>query len=97
VNVFADGVGLRVEPIAGIAKLKKTVANKDKELNRLCSDVPALVRVIDQITAETPNHARRSKCRQPTSFGPSRWISRPGPVSSGRLCRGRASAASAAG
>ena len=35
-----------------IAKLKKTVANKDKELTRLRSDVPALVRVIDQIPAE---------------------------------------------
>lgn len=35
-----------------IAKLKKTVANKDKELTRLRSDVPALVRVINQITAE---------------------------------------------
>jgi hypothetical protein len=33
-------------------KLKKTVANKDKELTRLRSDVPALVRVINQITAE---------------------------------------------
>jgi hypothetical protein len=37
---------------AQIAKLKKTVANKDKELTRLRSDVPALVRVINQITAE---------------------------------------------
>jgi hypothetical protein len=35
-----------------IAKLKKTVANKDKELTRLRSDVPALLRVINQITAE---------------------------------------------
>jgi len=35
-----------------IAKLKKTVANKDRELSRLRSDVPALVRVINQITAE---------------------------------------------
>lgn len=35
-----------------IAKLKKTVANKDKELTQLRSDVPALVRVINQITAE---------------------------------------------
>lgn len=35
-----------------IAKLKKTVANKDQELTQLRSDVPALVRVINQITAE---------------------------------------------
>jgi len=35
-----------------VAKLKKTVANKDKELTRLRADVPALVRVINQITAE---------------------------------------------
>jgi hypothetical protein len=35
-----------------IAKLKKTVANKDKELTQLRSDVPELVRVINQITAE---------------------------------------------
>jgi hypothetical protein len=35
-----------------VAKLKKTVANKDKELTRLRSDVPALVRIINQLTAE---------------------------------------------
>jgi chromosome segregation ATPase len=35
-----------------ITKLKKTIANKDRELNQLRSDVPALVRVINQLTAE---------------------------------------------
>lgn len=35
-----------------IAKLKKTVANKDKELAQLRSDVPALVRVINQLTTK---------------------------------------------
>ena len=35
-----------------IAKLKQTVTNKDKELTQLRSDVPALVRVINQLTAE---------------------------------------------
>jgi regulator of replication initiation timing len=42
------GIRLREQ----IAKLNKTVANKDKELTQLRSDVPALVRVINQITAE---------------------------------------------
>ncbi|MFF5291881.1 hypothetical protein [Paractinoplanes globisporus] len=37
---------------AQIAKLKKTAANKDKELTQLRSDVPELVRVINQLTAE---------------------------------------------
>ena len=41
-----------------IAKLKKTVANRDKVLTRLRSDVPALVRVINQITAENARTAR---------------------------------------
>jgi septal ring factor EnvC (AmiA/AmiB activator) len=35
-----------------ITKLKKTLANKDEELTRLRSDVPALIRVINQLTAE---------------------------------------------
>ncbi|RVX47781.1 subtilisin family serine protease [Nonomuraea polychroma] len=35
-----------------ITKLKKTVANKDKELVRLRADVPALVRVVNALTAE---------------------------------------------
>src|SRR5262249_41531457 len=48
-----------------VAKLKKTVANKDKELIRLRSDVPALVRVINQITAE--NAELREALKMPSA------------------------------
>ena len=40
-----------------IAKLKKTIANTEKELAQIRTDVPALVRVINQLTAE--NHELR--------------------------------------
>lgn len=46
-----------------IAKLKKTVASKDTELARLRCDVPALVRVINQLTAE--NTELREALRMP--------------------------------
>ena len=35
-----------------VARLKKTLANKETELARLRADVPALVRVVNQLTAE---------------------------------------------
>lgn len=35
-----------------IAKLKKTIANKEKQLARLRADVPELVRVVNALTAE---------------------------------------------
>ncbi|WP_344392043.1 hypothetical protein [Streptomyces aureus] len=35
-----------------IVKLKETISNKYNELNRLRADVPALVRVINQLTLE---------------------------------------------
>lgn len=37
---------------AQIAKLKKTIANQRKDLERLRADVPALVRVVNVLTAE---------------------------------------------
>jgi septal ring factor EnvC (AmiA/AmiB activator) len=52
-----------------IAKLKKTVADKDKELTRLRSDVPALVRVINQITAENAE-LRETLKMQPANVVP---------------------------
>jgi hypothetical protein len=35
-----------------IAKLKKTIANKNRELAQIREDVPALVRVVNQLTLE---------------------------------------------
>ncbi|MFD7537613.1 hypothetical protein [Streptomyces sp. NPDC059819] len=35
-----------------IVKLKETISNKNKELDRLRADVPALVRVVNQLTLE---------------------------------------------
>ncbi|GAA3614116.1 hypothetical protein GCM10022419_119080 [Nonomuraea rosea] len=37
---------------AEIAKLKKTIANKNKELKQVREDVPALVRAVHQLTLE---------------------------------------------
>jgi septal ring factor EnvC (AmiA/AmiB activator) len=37
---------------ATIAKLKETIANKNKELAQLRADVPALVRALNQLTLE---------------------------------------------
>ncbi|MGW7724921.1 hypothetical protein ACWGJ6_16395 [Streptomyces canus] len=37
---------------ATITKLKKTIANKNKELEQLRADVPALVRTVNQLTLE---------------------------------------------
>lgn len=51
-----------------IAKLKKTVKNKDEELDRLRADVPALVRVINQLTAEN------TELRQAASMPPANVI-----------------------
>lgn len=48
-----------------ITKLVKTIANKDKELTRLRADVPALVRVINQITAE--NAELREALKKPSA------------------------------
>ncbi|MEV7856803.1 hypothetical protein [Streptomyces sp. NPDC088183] len=42
-----------------IVKLKETIANKNEELARLHEDVPALVRVLNQLTAE--NEALRQQ------------------------------------
>jgi septal ring factor EnvC (AmiA/AmiB activator) len=37
---------------ATVVKLKETITNKNKELNQLRADVPALVRTINQLTLE---------------------------------------------
>ncbi|MER5783979.1 hypothetical protein ABT104_20025 [Streptomyces mobaraensis] len=37
---------------ATIVKLKQTIANKNEELDQLRADVPALVRVVNQLTLE---------------------------------------------
>jgi regulator of replication initiation timing len=37
---------------ATITKLKKTIANKNTELQQLRADVPALARVVNQLTLE---------------------------------------------
>lgn len=42
---------------ATISKLRTTIDNKNKELNKLRADVPALVRVVNQLTLE--NHRLR--------------------------------------
>lgn len=46
-----------------IAKLKTTIENKNRELSQLRADVPALVRVINQLTCE--NHQLRDQLVQP--------------------------------
>ncbi|NEC22566.1 hypothetical protein G3I50_30620 [Streptomyces parvus] len=48
-----------------IVKLKETISNKNKELDRLRTDVPALVRVINQLTLE--NQQLREQFSQPTT------------------------------
>ncbi|MEW2522327.1 hypothetical protein [Actinacidiphila alni] len=48
-----------------IVKLKKTIANKNEELDQLRSDVPALVRVVNQLTLE--NQQLREALSQPAA------------------------------
>ncbi|WP_405801105.1 hypothetical protein OG291_08845 [Streptomyces halstedii] len=50
---------------ATIVKLKKTIANKNEELDQLRADVPALVRVVNQLTLE--NQQLRSRLDQPAA------------------------------
>ena len=47
-----------------IAKLRKTIDNKNRELSQLRADVPALVRVVNQLTLE--NEQLRNQIGQPT-------------------------------
>ncbi|WP_405958153.1 hypothetical protein [Streptomyces phaeochromogenes] len=49
---------------AKIVQLKETIANKNDELTRLREDVPALVRALNQLTAE--NEALRRQLQLPT-------------------------------
>ncbi|MER5227099.1 hypothetical protein [Streptomyces flaveus] len=49
---------------AQIVKLKQTIANKNEELARLREDVPALVRALNQLTAE--NEELRQQLQLPS-------------------------------
>jgi len=64
---------------ATIARLRQTIANKNKELNQFRADVPALVRAIHQLTLE--NHQLR-EMRASTGASvipfPTREANRPG-------------------
>jgi hypothetical protein len=57
---FEDETRLR----ATIAKLRVTIENKNRELHKLRADVPALVRVVNQLTLE--NEQLRDQLAQPT-------------------------------
>lgn len=48
-----------------ISKLKKTIANKNKELAQIREDVPALVRAVHQLTLE--NQELREQLELPAS------------------------------
>ncbi|MEW1577216.1 hypothetical protein AB0407_03875 [Streptomyces microflavus] len=50
---------------ATIVKLKKTITNKNEELDQLRADVPALVRTVNQLTLE--NQQLRQALTQPAS------------------------------
>jgi hypothetical protein len=63
-----------------VVKLRETIANKNKELDQLRADVPALVRVVQQLTLE--NAQLRELLAQPGSnVVPlrSRQVPRPAP------------------
>jgi septal ring factor EnvC (AmiA/AmiB activator) len=49
---------------ATISKLRATIENKNRELKQLRADVPALVRVINQLTME--NHQLRDQLTEPS-------------------------------
>lgn len=49
---------------ATIAKLRATIDNKNRELQQLRADVPALVRVVNQLTLE--NHQLRDQLTEPS-------------------------------
>lgn len=56
---------------ATIAKLKKTIANKNTELRQLRRDVPALVRVVNQLTLEN-QQLREALTNPPRNITPMR-------------------------
>jgi septal ring factor EnvC (AmiA/AmiB activator) len=49
---------------ATISKLRATIENKNRELKQLRADVPALVRVVNQLTLE--NHQLRDQLTEPS-------------------------------
>jgi septal ring factor EnvC (AmiA/AmiB activator) len=54
-----------------IVKLKKTIANKNEELDQLRTDVPALIRTINQLALE--NQKLRQELAQPSSNVVALW------------------------
>ncbi|MBT2225655.1 hypothetical protein [Nonomuraea sp. NEAU-A123] len=64
-------------------KLKKTIANKNKELAMIRQDVPALVRAVHQLTLE--NQEGRLQTTRILSPGAGSWLRRSGGVGG---CRG---------
>jgi septal ring factor EnvC (AmiA/AmiB activator) len=65
---------------ATISKLRATIANKNSELSQLRVDVPALVRVINQLTLE--NEQLRDELAEPSGAViafPQRRANRPSP------------------
>ncbi|MFB7129224.1 hypothetical protein [Kitasatospora sp. NPDC056273] len=72
-NEFYEGVRQRgavsdseARQKAEIAKLKRTLAAKNKELGELRGDVQALVRVVDQLTLENQSLRARVVADDPT-------------------------------
>ncbi|MEV4176905.1 hypothetical protein [Nonomuraea sp. NPDC049709] len=48
-----------------IKKLKKTIANKNKELAQIREDVPALVRAVHQLTLENQELRKQLELPEP--------------------------------
>jgi regulator of replication initiation timing len=63
-----------------IAKLKKTIANKNEELAQLRADVPALVRVVNQLTLES-QQLREALVNPDTNLIPTEDGDHPAPTS----------------
>lgn len=53
---------------ATVTELKKTIANKNKELGWLRADVPALVRVVNQLTLENEQLREQLGASEPNVF-----------------------------
>lgn len=64
VNVRGGPCELETRLRAIISKLRATIDNKNRELKQLRVDVPALVRVVNQLTME--NQQLRDQLAQPT-------------------------------
>jgi septal ring factor EnvC (AmiA/AmiB activator) len=67
---------------ATIAKLRQTIATKNKELAQLRADVPALVRAVHQLTLEN-QQLREMRANPGGSLVPFPSRSQPGPATDG--------------